>query len=85
MTNSERATGKRTAPDCIHLEKRADLTEQGNVPKLWPRRSQAPPPPQLTGGRKRNGAEREWRPGTDEYLALDICAGSTNLHFMVFS
>ena len=58
--NPERATGKRTASDCTHLEKRADLSERG-VPGLWLRRTQAPPSPQLTGGRKRNGAGREWK------------------------
>ena len=53
--NPERATGKRPAPDCIHLKKRADLMQQGNIPKLCPNRSQSLPPPQLTGWRKRNG------------------------------
>ena len=73
------------APDCIHLEKRADLTEQGNVPKLWLGGTQALPPTQLTdGGREmeQGGSERL---GTAEYLALEICAGGTNLHFMALS
>ena len=42
--------------------------EQGNVPKPWSDRTQALPPTQLTSGRKRNGAGREWRPGTTEHL-----------------
>ena len=60
-TNPERATGKMMVLDCIYLEKRAQLTEWGNVPKLWLNRTRALPPPQLTGGRKRNGAGREWK------------------------
>ena len=73
------------APDCIHLEKRADLTEQGNIPKLWPSGNQALTPPLLIGRRKRNGVGREWRPGTAEYPTPEISAGSTNLHLMVLS
>ena len=72
-------------PDCIHLEKRADLMEQSNIPKLWSGGTQALSPPQLTCRRKRNGVGREWRPGTAEYLTLEICSGSTNLHFMVLA
>ena len=71
-------------PDSIHLEKRADLTKQGNVPKLWPGRTQALPPLQLTGWRERNRVGREWRPGTAEHPALEICFGNTNPHCMVF-
>ena len=44
-TNPERATGKRMASDCTHLEKRADLSERGNIPELWPGVTQALPPP----------------------------------------
>ena len=47
-TNPERATGKSTASGFTHLEKRADLSEQGNAPELWLRGTRAPPPPQLT-------------------------------------
>ena len=60
-TNPEKATGKRMASDCTHLEKRADLTERGNVSELWLRGTRAPPWPQVTSGRKRNGAGREWK------------------------
>ena len=56
MTNPEKATGKRAVPNCIHLEKSINLTEQGNIPKPWPRGTQDLPPPQFTGRRKRNGA-----------------------------
>ena len=83
MTNPERATGKRAAPNCIHLEKRINIMEQGNIPKPWPGWTQALPLPQFTSRRKRNGVGREWRPGTAEYLILEICSGSTNLRFMV--
>ena len=72
-------------PNCIHLEKRINLIEQGNIPKPRPSGTQALPPPHLTGGRKKNGAGREWRPGTAEYLTLEIFSGSINLHFMVLS
>ena len=85
MTNPKRATGKRAAPNCIHLEKRINLTEQGKVPKPWPSGTQALPPNQPTEGRKRNGAGREWRHGSAEHLTLVICSGSTDLYFMVFS
>ncbi|XP_073096720.1 zinc finger protein 2 isoform X1 [Manis javanica] len=33
-TNPERAPGKKAAPNCIHLEERTDLTEQGLCPFL---------------------------------------------------
>ena len=72
-------------PNCMHLEKKINLTIQCNVPKLCPSRTQAIPTPQLTYGRKRNGAGREWRLRTAEYLTLEIFSGSTNLHFMVLA
>ena len=83
MTTPERATGKRAEPNCIHLEKRINLIKYGHVLKPWPSWIQALPSCQLTGGWKRNRVGREWRPGTGEDLTLEICSGSTNLHFMV--
>ena len=44
--------------------------EHGNIPKLWPSGTQVLSPR---------------KPGTAEYLALEICSGSKNLHFMVLS
>ena len=72
-------------PDFIHMEKRADLMEQGNVPKLGPAAGHKPfpDPSSPVGGREMEQGGREaW---TAEYLAPEICSGNTNLHFMVLS
>ena len=48
---------------------------------IWVDSSPSPtPPPQLTSGRKRNEAQKAWRPRTAEHPALDICSESKNLH-----
>ena len=56
--NPERATGKRAAPNCMHLEKRINLMEQGNVQKPWPRGTQAlPQPPAHRGEEEKRSGE----------------------------
>ena len=71
--------------NCTHLEKRADLSKWGNVPELWlPGTEPFPHPSSPAGGRQMEQGG-SGRLGTAEYLALEICAEITNLHFMVLS